>query len=47
MITALLEERKRPEWNAEFEPDAKEEQEKVNNHYPAALSFSTTPKQEL
>ena len=24
-----------------------EEQEKVNNHYPAALSFSTTPKQEL
>ena len=23
------------------------EQEKVNNHYPAALSFSTTPKQEL
>ena len=25
----------------------KEEQEKVNNHYPAALSFSTTPKQEL
>ncbi|MGM9759049.1 MAG: biosynthetic-type acetolactate synthase large subunit [Parabacteroides sp.] len=29
MITALLEERKRPEWNAEFEPDAAEEQEKV------------------
>ena len=25
----------------------KEEQEKVNNHYPAALSFNTTPKQEL
>ena len=25
----------------------KEEQEKINNHYPAALSFSTTPKQEL
>ena len=25
MITALLEERKRPEWNAEFEPDEKEE----------------------
>ncbi len=25
----------------------KEEQEKMNNHYPAALSFSTTPKQEL
>ena len=30
-ITALLEERKRPEWNAEFEPDAKEEYEKVIN----------------
>ena len=29
MITALLEERKRPEWNAEFEPDAQEEYEKV------------------
>ena len=29
MITALLEERKRSEWNAEFEPDAQEEYEKV------------------
>ncbi len=29
MITALLEERKRPEWNAEFEPDEKEEYNKV------------------
>ena len=29
MITALLEERKRPEWNAEFELDAQEEYEKV------------------
>lgn len=29
MITALLEERKRPEWNAAFEPDAQEEYEKV------------------
>lgn len=28
-ITALLEERKRPEWNAEFEPDEREENEKV------------------
>ena len=28
MITALLEERKRPEWNAEFEPDAQEEYER-------------------
>ena len=38
MITALLEERKRPEWNAEFEPDAKEEQEKVieKELYPAS-----------
>ena len=27
--------------------NTEEEQEKVNNHYPAALSFSTTPKQEL
>jgi acetolactate synthase I/II/III large subunit len=29
MITALLEARKRSEWNAEFEPDEKEESEKV------------------
>ena len=29
MITSLLEERKRPEWNAEFEPDEREEEEKV------------------
>ena len=29
MITALLEERKRPEWNAEFEPDEKREYNKV------------------
>lgn len=29
MITALLEERKRAEWNAAFEPDEKEEDEKV------------------
>lgn len=29
LITALLEERKRPEWNAAFEPDAREEYEKV------------------
>ncbi len=29
LIAALLEERKRPEWNAEFEPDAREEYEKV------------------
>ena len=28
-IAALLEGRKRPEWNAEFEPDAQEENEKV------------------
>lgn len=28
-ITELLEERKRPEWNAAFDPDAKEENEKV------------------
>ncbi|MDD2953419.1 MAG: biosynthetic-type acetolactate synthase large subunit [Parabacteroides sp.] len=37
-ITALLEERKRPEWNAEFEPDAREEDEKVigKELYPAS-----------
>lgn len=37
-ITALLEERKRPEWNAEFEPDAREENDKVINDelYPAS-----------
>ena len=29
MITALLETRKRPEWNAEFEPDSQEEYVKV------------------
>ncbi|MDD6100409.1 MAG: biosynthetic-type acetolactate synthase large subunit [bacterium] len=29
LITERLESRKRPEWNAEFEPDAAEEQEKV------------------
>ncbi len=29
MLTALLENRKRPEWNAEFEPDAAEEETKV------------------
>ena len=29
MITALLEERKRPEWNAEFDRDEKEEYDKV------------------
>ncbi len=29
MITALLEEKKRAEWNAAFEPDAREEEEKV------------------
>ena len=29
MLTELLETRKRPEWNAEFEPDAREEDEKV------------------
>lgn len=29
MITALLETRKRPEWNAAFEPDSREEYEKV------------------
>lgn len=29
MITSLLEERKRTEWNAAFEPDAEEEDEKV------------------
>lgn len=29
MITALLEERKRTEWNAEFDPDAEEEKTKV------------------
>lgn len=36
-ITALLEERKRPEWNSEFEPDAAEEQVKVIDKelYPA------------
>lgn len=31
MITDLLEQRSRPEWNAEFEPDAAEENEKVIN----------------
>lgn len=37
-ITALLEERKRQEWNAEFEPDAREENDKVINDelYPAS-----------
>lgn len=37
MLTALLEERKRPEWNAAFEPDAREENEKVieKELYPA------------
>lgn len=37
-ITALLEGRKRPEWNAEFEPDAQEENEKVieKELYPAS-----------
>ncbi len=37
MLTALLEERKRAEWNAAFEPDAREENEKVieKELYPA------------
>lgn len=37
MLTALLEERKRPQWNAAFEPDAREENEKVieKELYPA------------
>lgn len=37
MLTALVEERKRPQWNAAFEPDAREENEKVieKELYPA------------